>query len=151
MDLEKRRALFWDEGQTKTMMCTFPQIGKSVAALLSLPEARLERYRNGWAYLKSFRVNQRELLDAVQRVTGTTDADWSVQKKPIDVALKEAPGLPGMLGHATTLFASMFKPGFGGDYQLDRPLLNDDLGLGTEDLDDVVRSVVDGSAPRLGF
>jgi hypothetical protein len=43
--------------------------------MLSLPEANLVKYKNKAVYTPSFRLSQREILEAVQHATGTMDTD----------------------------------------------------------------------------
>ncbi|KAJ1323613.1 NmrA family NAD(P)-binding protein [Microdochium nivale] len=93
IDWEARRAVLLDGGETRMNTCSWPYVGKAVAALLSLPETReqsggpaaqeqgattLDQFKNDYVRVSQFSVTQREMLDSVQRVTGTIDAEWSI-------------------------------------------------------------------------
>ena len=90
-DIPNRAVTFFDDGNTRVNTSTWPQCGRAVANLLSLkilPDdddddddadngsaCFLSRYRNQSVYISSFNVSQREMLDSVMRVTGTTVRD----------------------------------------------------------------------------
>ncbi|KAK7193439.1 isoflavone reductase family protein [Paraphaeosphaeria sporulosa] len=59
-----------DEGQTKISFSTWAQIGRAVAALISLPiksetEACLDKFRNKIVLVSSFTVNQEDMCASV--------------------------------------------------------------------------------------
>lgn len=78
IDLVHRKAIFYDDGNTKMNTSTWEQCGRAIAALLSLSEQELEKYKNRSLYVSSFRVTQREMLESVHRVLGTGDEDWEI-------------------------------------------------------------------------
>lgn len=79
IDVANRKAIFYDEGNTKMNTSTWEQCGRAIAALLALPEQELEaNYKNRSLHVSSFRLTQREMLDSVHRVLGTEDEDWEI-------------------------------------------------------------------------
>ena len=86
----KKEATLFDEGEVQMTVSTWPQVGRAVAALLSLPvkpeggesERSLEHFKNGHIYVGSFTVSQKDMLDSCLRVTGTNIEDWSISKEP---------------------------------------------------------------------
>jgi len=88
----------YDKGNTKICVSTWPQIGKAVANLLSLPitadgkaKATLTQFKNKGCYINSYTLSQRDMFDSVMRVTGTTEKDWKV--KQVDVKERYAEGV----------------------------------------------------------
>jgi hypothetical protein len=89
-DFRKRSVVFFDEGAARLSTTTFPQCGRALAALLSLPRLprdeadegpTIARYEDGVCYVESFTVSQRDMFEAAKRVTGTTDADWAISRE----------------------------------------------------------------------
>lgn len=79
IDIANRKAIFYDQGTTKMNTSTWEQCGRAIATLLALPEQELEKkYKNRSLHVSSFRITQREMLDSVHRVLGTTDEDWEI-------------------------------------------------------------------------
>ena len=145
IDILNRRARLYDDGTVKAITTTLPKVGKSVAALLSLPDAQLAQFKNKFVYLSSFRVSQREILDAVMRATATSGRDWTVEKvssvKVINAA-KERASAGDMSAVMEVLYGTVFTEGHGGDYEGTREIVNGLLGLEEEDFEEVVREVV---------
>ena len=101
-DVHNRRVILIDDGNVRINTSTWPQIGRGVANLLSskvLPDDEndkspcLANFRNKFVYISSFLVNQREMLDSIMRVTGTTIQDWAVEhqqhKERYDSGIKD--------------------------------------------------------------
>jgi len=144
IDVEKRTARFYDEGKTRINTSTWPQVGRAVARLLSLPisagggEACLNDFKNRFVYVSSFKLSQHDMLESVQRVTGTGPEDWKVSYVPVKEAY--AAGYERMkkgdwsamkdVGYGRTFF-----PDGSGNYEDSKGLQNDVLGLPEEDLD----------------
>jgi hypothetical protein len=62
-----------------------PTVGLAIARSLCLPinspsGPSLADYANIFIYISFFHTTQREILDAVQKVTNTTDSDWAITK-----------------------------------------------------------------------
>lgn len=80
IDVSNRKVTFYDDGQRRINTSTWELCGKAVAAIVSLPKEELEgKWRNKSFYISSFRVSQREMLESVHRVLGTSDADWEIE------------------------------------------------------------------------
>lgn len=98
IDIAARKAIFFNDGEDRISVSTWHQCGKALAALLSLPVepvegtegATLGQWKNKQLFVQSFEVSQRDMLDSVHRVLGTTDADWDIQKEPCEKRIKEA-------------------------------------------------------------
>ena len=122
----------------------------AVARLLSLPETSptrpsLSDYANGFCYVSSFLTSQKEILEAVQRVTGTTDADWRIETLDADAYIEEGKAKLArgeLAGMVNVLGGMLFKGGMGGDYESVRGTSNAVLGLPQESLDGAVREIV---------
>lgn len=144
IDIKARKADLWTGG-TKANTSTLKQTADGTAGLLSLPDNELAKYKNQPFYISSFYITQREMLDSVQRVTKTTDSDWTIDNRDIvqvaqdcDEVLKSGTDIPAMV---TKYYSSHFRQGFGGDYNHKLDL--EGFGLVKEDLDEVVKGVVD--------
>lgn len=149
IDIPSRKAEIYDDGTTAITTTTVPQVGLSVARLLSLPvhppsSPSLSDYKNKLVYITSFSVTQNDMLAAVQRATGTKSPDWTVTHTPVDQFIQEgrdkfAKGdRRGMIG---LLYGSTFKRGLGDQFH-GREVANEELGLKEEDLDEVTQRVV---------
>ena len=152
INVKDRTASFYDDGNTKFNTTLLSTAGQSIAAVLALPvqapgsQPSLSTYKNKFVYVASFNTSQRELLDEVQKVTGTKDSDWKISTKPVDTSIAESNELlksdwfAGTLG---LLFGNVCKPGFGGDYESTKGLDNGKLGLAKDDFASSVRLVVE--------
>ncbi|KAF7518067.1 hypothetical protein PCG10_000641 [Penicillium crustosum] len=149
--IKDRKVTFFDDGTRIVSVSTWDQCGRALAALLSLPESgstpALADFKNKDVLINSFRVSQRDVLDSLHRVLGTTDSDWeisyeSVAKRLADGAEELAKGV--FTGFPKMLYASVFLPtNQEGDFAGTMELANDVLGLPKEDLDDATKRVVD--------
>jgi hypothetical protein len=80
IDTSARKAVFYDDGNTKINTSTWELCGRAVASLLGMEIEELEKqFGNKGVYVSSFRLSQREMLDSVHRVLGTSDADWEIE------------------------------------------------------------------------
>lgn len=153
-DIANRKVEFIDDGNTKINTTTWDQSGRAVAALLSLKElpedekdesVTLSRWRNEPVYISSFLVSQRDMLDSLNRVLGTRDADWEIKTEPHQERYNR--GLKEMqegnrLGFATALYTRCFFPNGDGNYEAKYGLANEALGLPREDLDEATKTAV---------
>lgn len=149
--IKDRKVTFFDDGTRTVSVSTWDQCGRALAALLSLPESgatpALADFRNKDVLINSFRVSQRDMLDSLHRVLGTTDSDWeisheSVAKRLADGAEELAKGV--FTGFPKMLYASVFSPtNQESDFAGTMELANDVLGLPKEDLDEATKRVVD--------
>jgi hypothetical protein len=100
-------------------------------------------------YTPSFHLTQREILDAVQRATGTKDADWDITSRDVkEVAkeyeekIKEGDGVAPYI----KFFVTHFLKGHGGDFEnkvnaADLERL-EQLGLHKENLEDAIKTAL---------
>ncbi|PSR97053.1 putative oxidoreductase CipA [Coniella lustricola] len=153
IDFDERTVTLFDEGEEKITTATFEQCGRAVAALLSLkklPEDAVDAEKNKdstiahWAskkavYISSFRVNQKDMFESAKRVTGTTDADWKVERvgarehwEQAVEALKQGTDREAF---SRALYTRIFFPTGEGDHTK-LELANAALGLPEEDLDE---------------
>lgn len=152
-DFEKREITFFDDGETKTSMTTWPQVGRAVAALLSLPikpegqekERCLERFKNEQVYVSSFTVSQKDMLDSVLRVTQTSIDDWKVTKEPSHERYMS--GIKAMqsgdrVGFVKMMYTRVFYPDDSGNYEKTKGTSNELLGLPKEDIDEATKAAI---------
>ncbi|CAF9907895.1 MAG: hypothetical protein HETSPECPRED_007931 [Heterodermia speciosa] len=152
-DIKNRRATFYDDGETKINSSTWLQCGRALAGLLSLPEkaaepgvAAVAEWSNKLLYVSSFRLSQRDMLDSIHRVTGSTDSDWEIKREPTKQRYQDGldeiqKGLRN--GFAKALYARGFFPDGSADFETTRGLTNEVLGLPTDDLDEATKRAVE--------
>ncbi|KAM7216449.1 hypothetical protein V8F06_008162 [Rhypophila decipiens] len=154
-DLPARRAIFYSDGNIKINTTTFPQVGRAVASFLSLPilptsgssdEHTMSKYFNTPIKISSFSISQREMLDSIQRVTGTTDADWTItyedpteeHNKALKVVAGGGPD--ARMAFAKALYTRIFLPGpVADEIRSVEGIENEELGLPKEDLDQATK------------
>lgn len=134
-------------------MLTLVQVGRAVAALLSLPIKAenantpcLESFRNQLIYVSSFTVSQKDMLASVFRVTGSNESDWHITNEPC--AERYAAGVQELkegnrLGLAKLMYTRIFYPDGNGDLGSSKGLLNQVLGLPEEDIDTATRAAIE--------
>ena len=147
IDFPKKQVTFYDVGETKISTSTWPQIGRAVAALLSLPvqaeesskEACLEHYKNHLVYTKSFTVSQREMFQSALRVTGTNEAEWTITFEPAEERYSQ--GIEQIqkgerTGYAKMMYTRVFFKDGVGNTEKSRGVANEVFNLPQEDLDE---------------
>ncbi|KAJ5360793.1 hypothetical protein N7517_009984 [Penicillium concentricum] len=149
--INDRKVTFFDDGTRTITVSTWNQCGRALAALVSLPESgstpALADFKNKEVLINSFRVSQRDMLDSLHRVLGTTDSDWeirreSVAKRLADGAEELAKG--DFTGYPKMIYGNIFSPTKdASDYARTMELANDILGLPKEDLDEATKRAVD--------
>jgi hypothetical protein len=152
-DIGNRRVTFYGDGTERISTTTWEQCGRALAALLQLPVSKeagatgptVEDWRDQGMYVSSFLISQRDMLDSLNRVLGTTDDDWEISHQ--DVKERHQLGLEKLQkgdrrGFAQAMYAKIFYPGSGGDYETGYELDNGRLGLPQEDLDEATRRAV---------
>lgn len=149
-DIPNRKVTFFDDGKTTITVSTLRQCGRAVAGLLSLPEGggevSVSQWKNKPFYVSSFRVNQRDMLDSLHRVCGTTDKDWEIKYQPSKERYREGIdnlGKHHFAGFAKAMYTRSFFPGGGGDFESTRGTANALLGLPKEDLDAATKRAVE--------
>lgn len=153
IDLAGKEATLFDEGTTKMTISTWPQVGRAVAALLSLPiqaeggdtERCLEHFRNKNVYVGSFTVSQKDMLESALRVTGTQLSDWKItQERAVEryEKAKEDMKKGDRMAFARQMYTRVFYPDDSGDFEKRLGLQNEMLGLPKEDMDEATRAAV---------
>lgn len=151
-DYANKKVTFYDDGNIPVTTSTWLQCGRAAAALASLKilpddehdeSVTLSRWRNKPVYIASFKVSQRDMLDSVQRATGTTDADWTIEYEASRERWER--GKKAMIaGDHTGYVMAMYARGHfpSGDTNVQDKLDNEVLGLPEEDFDEAtVRAV----------
>jgi len=152
-DIKERKVTFIDDGKTRIVSSTWRQCGRAVAGLLSLPVRAeeggkgscLEQWKDKPLYVKIFLVSQRDMLDSLHRVLGTTDEDWKIgheeSKGRFEKGMEEMRS--GMLtGFAKALYTRCFYPNGDGNFE-SKGLANEVLDLPKEDLDAATKTAVE--------
>lgn len=158
-DFANKKMTLYDDGKTRINTSTWLQCGRAIAALLSLKELpedendespTISRWRNKPMYVSSFLVSQREMLDSIQRVTGTTDKDWTIEYEGAKARWERGVKLMQSgdpRGRAQAMYSRTFFSNGDGDFQSKYGLDNDVLSLPEEDMDEASRrtmAMVDG-------
>jgi hypothetical protein len=152
-DIPKKNVVFFDEGTVKIVTSTWPQVGRAVAGLLSLPikpeggnEGKsLENFKNKMVYMKSFLLSQKDMFAAILRVTGDKESDWTITYVPSKERYSE--GIKKMqngdrTGFAESMYTRMFYPDGAGNYE-HKGLINGLLALPEEDLEEATKVAVE--------
>jgi uncharacterized protein YbjT (DUF2867 family) len=145
VDIPGRRATINNVGDAKFNTTTLGQVGRGVAALLSLPEEKLNGYKNGAVYLRSFLLSQRDILDSAIRATGTKESDWQVTTQDPEVtiqAARDAMAAGNPMAFVGEFYTAHMQEGRGGNYEEKAVKDAAVLGLERENLDEVVKRVV---------
>jgi len=149
-DMPKKSVVFYDQGETKIHTSTFPQVGRAVAAVLSLkvlPEdendknATLDGYRNRFVRVSSFKVSQKDMFASLLRVTNTKESDWTITYEPTKERYekaKQAMAGGDRIAFGRMLYALGFFPG-NLDFDSKGGPDNEALGLPQEDFDEWTR------------
>jgi hypothetical protein len=152
-DFNKRSLTIYDDGNTKNTTSTLSQVGRAVAKVLSLKELpedendkslTLSMFLNKGVYIKSFVVSQNDMFESVKRVTGTTDADWTIthedSKKRYEAGLALVKS-GNMAGFSKLLYARAFYPDEPSEFSAKAQ--NELLGLPEESLDEATQVGID--------
>lgn len=146
-DFPSKTVTFFDEGETKISSSTWPQVGRAVAALLSLPvkaegedtERCLEHFKNKIVFVNSFNVSQKDMLDSVLRVTGDKLEDWTVQKEPAReryASAAKALQSGERMAYVRMMYTRVFFDDGNGNFEAREGTSNKLLGLQQESLDE---------------
>ncbi|KAJ5766799.1 uncharacterized protein N7511_004415 [Penicillium nucicola] len=152
-DFDRRSLTIYDDGNTKNSTSTLSQVGRAVAKVLSLRELpedendtslTLSTFLNKGVYIKSFVVSQNDMFESVKRVTGTTEADWTIThedtKKRYEDGLAQVK-VGNMAGFSKMLYARTFFPDDSND--MTEKTQNELLGLPEESLDESTKAGID--------
>ena len=159
---QRKVVMYEDAGRFNTS--TLEQVGKGIARLLSLPISNPEDsrrslgyYANNFVYISSLHTTQAELFEAAQRATGTTEADWTIERSSIMgpggriAKAKEAFEKGDMMGGADLAYCYYMGEGKGGDFEAKAKEDREVLGLEMEDVDRVVENAVKGLGAGTGY
>ena len=146
-DFKNKKATFSDDGLTKTNISTWPQSGRAVAALFSLPilpqdendkQPCLSQWKNRECHISSFFISQRDMLDSVLRVTGDKESDWEIEyvpaKERYQQGMEMMQGADRFAGYVRCMYTRVFYKDGSGDFN--DKLDNEKLGLPVESLDE---------------
>ena len=151
-DFDKKTFTVYDDGNTRISASTLKQVGLAIAKILSLKELpenegdgslTLSSFVSNGIYVKSFAITQNEMFESVKRVTGTTDADWTITHENTQQRYQD--GLAQIrsgnrVGFSKMLYARGFFPSECND--LSDKAQNKLLGLPEESLDEATNDAV---------
>ncbi|KAI1084689.1 hypothetical protein F5B20DRAFT_217916 [Whalleya microplaca] len=147
--IPERKVTFFDDGKTVVNVSTWSLCGRAIAALLSLPESgaspALSDWKNEPLYIASFQVSQRDMLDSLHRVLGTTDSDWDIKYESTAKRAQEGMGefSRGIrTGIAKYMYAKLFISSRAGEFDNPKGVANKVLGLPEESLDEATGRAV---------
>lgn len=153
-DLINKTVTFFDDGEAKISTSTWAQVGRAVAALLSLPiqaegshpHACLDQMKNRLMYVNSFTVSQKDMFQSVLRVTETQPEEWKITNQPS--AERYAAGARTLqdgdrTGFIHMMYTRVFYPDGSGDFESSKGTLNSLLDLPREDIDEATRVAVE--------
>lgn len=141
-DLDNRSVIMYGDGNVPLSTSTWQQSARAVAAALSLPllpydesdkSITLSQYRNKFIRFESFRLTQRDMLNAICKATETSEPDWKITHVDVKEYWSEArkrfqEGDYKSFGQM--LYSRMFYPDAPGAFDTTD---NEALGLPTED------------------
>ncbi|KFY18450.1 hypothetical protein V493_08614 [Pseudogymnoascus sp. VKM F-4281 (FW-2241)] len=139
-DIANRTATIWDGGDKRFTLTNEKQLGQAIASVLQ----HLEETKNQYLYIASVETTQNEILAALEEASGEK---WTVTKTTTDAQVAEAVKKL-TAGDFSGAFALVRSTSFGNtqglhaNYVADETLANGMLGLGLEDVKDVVKRVV---------
>lgn len=154
IDAVDKKANLYGGGQVALSTSTWSQTGRAVAALLSLPQypeddrddsVTISRWTNKFVHVHSYTLNQRQMLDVVQKVTATTDEDWTIETPTAKSTWERGMAMlkgGDMIGFAIALYSRMFFDEQPGNLVKQFGLDNELLGLPTEDLEESTKKAV---------
>lgn len=161
-DFKNRSLTLLDDGKVTINTTTMPQVGRAVAALLSLKvlpddandkSPTLTSFKNKAAYVSSFTISQEDMFESVLRVTGDKRSDWKITHttaKEYFASGHELMKQGNMAGFGRLMYARGFFPASAaksnGNFEVARGLHNDILGLPKEDLDEFTKIGIEMSS-----
>jgi hypothetical protein len=146
--IQDRKVTLFDDGARPITVSTWDQCGRAVAALLGLPESgaspSVADYKDKTLLISSFTVSQRDMLDSLHRVLGTTDEDWEITYEGSVKRVgegKAAMQKGDQRGFAKALYCEVFDPS--NETSAYVAVDNEVLGLPKEDLDAATKRAVE--------
>ncbi|OTA52380.1 NAD(P)-binding protein [Hypoxylon sp. EC38] len=158
----KERTWTWiDDGETKMNTITWPQTGRAVSKLLSLPiepkkegGPSLSSYKNKFIYVSSFCVSQKDMFASVLRVTGTKESDWKFEHESSVERFQDAQKqvfAGDQSAFPKFLYSRLWFKDGSGNFEARHGLANDILGLPKEDLDEETKAAIDRAEKGLKY
>ncbi|RYC56306.1 hypothetical protein CHU98_g9897, partial [Xylaria longipes] len=136
-DIARRTADILDHGKYKSSTSTLARVGEAIVAILFTDA---ETTRNRVLFLQSFCVSQLDVLAALEKATG---AKWEVSFVESEAFIKEKKAKADA-GDKEAIEDLVFALGaLDGNWETRKGFSMDLLGLENEDLDEVVKRVVD--------
>lgn len=146
-DFPNKKLTFYGDGTTEISTTTWPQVGRAVASLLSLPvegqSPCVSDWKNDAVIIDSFTISQRDMFDSVLRVMGDEAPDWTVTYE--DPKERYARGQKMLAeGNMMGFGVAMYVAGFFEENTADHSdkVVNDKLGLPKESLDEATKEGV---------
>lgn len=162
-DFKEKRVTFYGDGNQKINTSTWPQIGRAVAKLLDFKvlkeeegdesEGVLESFKNKTCYMSSFLVSQKDMWESVLRVTGTKESEWTVRYEDVEERYKNGMKMfqkGERRGLGVLMYARSFFPDGAGDFETNKGLSNELLGLPKEDFDACTKAAVERAEKMAG-
>lgn len=153
-DFDKKEVTMFSGGTKQLTTTTWPQIGRAVAAVLSLDVERTDGQKavvrdwaNKAARVGSFVVSQQEMLESVLRVTGVKREDWKIKEEDVVERYERGKKLMSegkMVGFGILLYARVFFPDV--EVKGEKAWDNEVLGLPKESLDEATKRAVEMAA-----
>ncbi|KAL7952797.1 hypothetical protein V8C34DRAFT_298556 [Trichoderma compactum] len=136
-DLKNRSATFVDEGIQPFSTTIPPTVGKPIASVLT----HASDTENKRIFVHSFRTTQKQLLEILEKQTGTP---WKVRHVSADEMIsagrqKMSSGQGGVFEH---LQAAMFKGCCGSDFETEFEVHNHLLELRPDNLEESIASIL---------
>lgn len=145
IDIPNRRVGILDDGETKWSTSTFAQIGKATAAVLKNHDH--PELKNKMVYMQSFCVTQNQVKSACEKATGSEWEAERVESKPFTQMQRMLMKQGGHVGSEATEEAVWVLGTLEADWTGKGDLLvNGLLDLEDEDLEEVVKKMVDAAA-----
>ncbi|KAK1807434.1 hypothetical protein LTR12_018217 [Friedmanniomyces endolithicus] len=145
-DFKERKPTLFDDGKQKHSCSTWPQVGRAVAKLLSLPVSGpspcLDDWKNGCVHINSFDLSQQDMFESVLRVTHTKESDWTISHENTKERYQRGQEMfkqGDWHGFGMFPYTRVFYPDGKG---LWTDLDNEKLGLPKEDLDKATKVAV---------
>lgn len=148
--IKGRKVTFFDDGKRTITVSTWDQCGRAFAAFLSLPESGVSPcvsdFINSELRIYSFQVSQRDMLDSLHRVLGTSDSDWEIKYESVEQRIKDGQEVLArgdFRGFSKSLYGGVFlSSNSDSNFAATMATVNDGLGLPKEDLDEATRRTV---------
>ncbi|CAM6126664.1 unnamed protein product [Calypogeia fissa] len=121
INVNAREATIFDGGVVKCNSITLPKVGKSLTALLSLPDSKLSQFKDEFVRESDWVIESESAAEAAEAAKD---------------AVRKGNGMKGI----NLLIATPFREGYGGNYWA--KATNDTLGVEQEDFDEVIKELL---------